>query len=48
MNPFSRNDWKKAARRAARDPQNAGPGWLLAGLLLVLAIIVAIVRGLTQ
>jgi hypothetical protein len=47
MNPFSRSDWKKAARRAARDPDHAGPGWPLAGLLLIVAVVVAIIKGCT-
>lgn len=43
MNPFSRQDWKRSARRAQQG--NGGPGWLLAGILLVIAIILAFVKG---
>jgi hypothetical protein len=39
MNPFSKGDWKKAAK----NPQ--GPGWLIGGVILVLAIIAAILKG---
>jgi hypothetical protein len=45
MNPFSKEDWKKAAWKAANHPEKAGPGWLIGGVILVLAILAAILRG---
>lgn len=45
---FSRSDLKKAARKAAHDPENAGPGWTLGGLLLVVAVIVALIKSCGQ
>jgi len=37
MNPFSKNSWKKAAWKETEKPQ--GVGWLIAGSILILAIL---------
>lgn len=42
MNPFSRQDWKRSARRAQQG--NGGGGWVLAGILLVIAIVLTFLR----
>jgi len=45
MNPLSRKAWKKVAKQANRNPGEAGQGWLLGGLLLVVAVIIVILKG---
>lgn len=39
MNPFSRSDWKRSTRRG-------GKGWELAGAVVLLLILVAIIKAL--
>jgi hypothetical protein len=40
MNPFSQNDWKKAAWKVTNHSEKAGPGWLIAGIILILGVII--------
>jgi len=42
MNPFSRKDWKRSARKVQRG--EGGPGWIIAAALLVVAVIVVLLR----
>jgi len=44
MNPFSRNDWKKSAWNAVNRPEKAGPGWGIAGVILIIAVIIFLVK----
>jgi hypothetical protein len=39
INPFSRDSWKKAAWKVVREPEKASPGWLIAGVIIILAIL---------
>ena len=45
FNPFSRNDWKKSARRVMRGEKH-NILWDLAGWTLGILIIVEILRGI--
>jgi hypothetical protein len=46
MNPFSRNDWKKAAWKAVNHSEKAGPGgWTPAGALLIHVIALFILKS---
>jgi len=38
MNLFSRQDWKREARKAQRG--EGGPGWMIASVFMVLAILI--------
>jgi len=42
VNPFSRSSWKKKAWQAARQPEKASPGWIIAGIIIILAIMITI------
>jgi hypothetical protein len=45
MNPLSKNDWKRAARRAIDG--ESSPGWTIAaGLIILLAILKYIIEYL--
>jgi hypothetical protein len=39
MNLFSRSCVKRAARQAINSPEKAGLGWLIAGVILILSVI---------
>lgn len=43
MNPFSRNDWKKAARRAGQSGP-ADPLWFTVGLLVLIVILALLLQ----
>ena len=42
---MSRTDLKRQAHKIARDPDQAGPGWIVGGVLVVLAVVVFFVRS---
>jgi hypothetical protein len=44
MNPFSRNDWKKAAWKTINHPEKASIGWGIGGGILILVVIIFLVK----
>jgi hypothetical protein len=44
MNPFSRNDWKKETWKANHHPDKASVGWGIAGVILLLAFLIFLVK----
>jgi hypothetical protein len=45
MNPFNKGDWKKAAYKTIKEPDQAGPGWIIGGILLVFAVLAYILKS---
>lgn len=41
MNPFSRKDWKRAARKA--QDGEGGPGWAIGGFIFIVVIIITLI-----
>lgn len=42
---MTRSEWKKSARKITRNPEQAGPGWTIAGILLAIALVTALLKG---
>jgi len=39
MNSFSKSNWENAVRKATSHPEKASIGWLIVGIILVLAVL---------
>ncbi len=44
MSPFSRHELKKAARKVVVSGQG-GDGWLIVGVLIIVAVVIWLLKG---